>query len=185
MSGIEKEPKSVAIGNLRLDAETYRSISMMAHHKGVPVEFLVGEMLKKHLAIQGFLKNDFDIVHREIIKTLANSVPDEKLLEEAKKLGTLAREMVILNVGSEKPDIKKYIKSFTSFMDVNDYAVSVNEDREDGTISFYAKPDICRKYSLFWAEIIRMTLESIAEVTKVEATESSVYFECKTRSSGT
>lgn len=78
--------KSVAIGNLRLDAETYRSISMMAYHKGVPVEQMASEMLKGHLAIQGFLKNDFDIVHGEIIRTLANSIPDDKLLEEAKKL---------------------------------------------------------------------------------------------------
>lgn len=181
MSGTGSEPKTVAIGNMHLDGETYRAISMMAYRKGVPVEVLIDEMLKKHLAIQGFLKHDFDIIHREIIRALANSVPDDKLIEEAKKLGMLAREMVILNVGSEKPDVKKYIKSFTSFMDVNDYAVSVSEDKEEGTISFYAKPEICRKYSLFWAEIIRMTLESIAEVTKVEATETTVYFECKVR----
>lgn len=181
MSSPGKEPKTVAINNVHLDSETYRALSMRSYHDNTPVQDLVAEMLKKHLAIEGFLKNDFDIVHREMIRTLANALPDETLLEEAGKLGMLAKEMVILNVGSEKPDIKKYIRSFTSFMDANNYAVSVSEDREEGTISFYAKPNICRKYSLFWAEIIRMTLESIAEVTKVETTESSVYFECKTR----
>ncbi|MEM3161125.1 MAG: hypothetical protein QXJ74_10115 [Nitrososphaera sp.] len=89
MSGIGKEPKSVAIGNLRLDAETYRSISMMAYHKGVPVEFLVGEMLKKHLAIQGFLKNDFDIVHREIIKPLQTRSPTRSCSKRRKSSGRL------------------------------------------------------------------------------------------------
>ena len=81
-------------------------------------------------------------------------------------------------VGGEIEDLKKYIKSFMSFMDVNDYPVSVNEG--DNNISLYIKPGICRKYSLFWAEIIRMTLATIAEVTKVEVTESSMYFECRT-----
>lgn len=120
MSGIGNEPKTVAISNLHLDGETYRALSMMTYRNGAPVEKMIGEMLKKHLTIQGF-KNDFDIVHREIIRTLANAIPDETLLQEARKLGTLAKEMVILNVGSEKPDVKKYIKSFTTFMDVNDY----------------------------------------------------------------
>lgn len=179
MSSPEKDPKTVAVNNVRIDGETYRVLSLKSYYDNVPLQSLVSEMLRKHLAIEGFLRKDFDIVHREIIKTLANSVPEETLMQEARKLGMLAKEMVILNVGSEKPDVKKYIKSFTSFMEVNGYAVSVSENKKDGTAMFYAKPDICRKYSVFWAEIIRMTLESIAEVTKVEATESSVYFECR------
>ena len=173
-----KRSKDITIRNVRLDAETYRALSIRAYHDHVPIQNLASEMLKKQLAIEGFLKNDFDLVHREIIKTLANAASDEKLIEEARKLAMLAKEMVILNVGSERPGLKKYINSFTSFMDVNDYAVSVNEG--DNNISLYAKPGICRKYSLFWAEIIRMTLASVAEVTKVEVTESSMYFECRT-----
>jgi hypothetical protein len=181
MPSQEKEPKTVSVDNVRIDGETYRALSLKSYHGNVPLQSIISGMLRKCLAIEGFLSKDFDIVHREIIKTLANSVPEETLIQEARKLAMLAKEMLILNVGSKRPDVRKYIKSFTSFMEVNGYAVSVSENNEDGTIMFYAKPAICRKYSVFWAEIIRMTLESIAEVTKVEATESSVYFECRVR----
>lgn len=100
-------------------------------------------MLKKQLAFQGFQKNGFELVHREIIKTLANAIPDEALVREARNIPMLAKEMVILNVGKERPDvkkyIKKYIKSFTSFMTVNGYPVSISENEEEETITFFAK----------------------------------------------
>lgn len=53
--------KTVTINNVHLDSETYRALSMKAYHENAPMQSLVLEMLKKHLAIGGFLKNDFRV----------------------------------------------------------------------------------------------------------------------------
>lgn len=78
-----------------------------------------------------------------------------------------------------KPNINKYIKSFASFMEVNGYPVRIEDNEKDRTISFHTRHGINYKYSLFCGEIIKMTLAGLAEITREEMTNSSVYLECK------
>jgi len=152
---------------------------MLTYSGDTSIEKVINDMLKKQLAVQGFLKNGFELFHKDIIRTLANAIPDEKLVQEARNFPTLPKEMVILNVDGVKPDLKKYIKSFTSFMNVNGYTVSIEENKKEGTISFYTRHNISYKYSLCWGEIIKMTLANLTEITKAELTDTSVYLECK------
>ena len=175
---VESQEKNVHISDLKLDSETYRAMSKLAYSGGMSVEAVISDLLKKQLAMQGFLRNGFELFHKDIVRTLANAIPDEKLVQEARGFPSLAKELVILNVDGIKPDLKKYIKAFASFMHVNDYAVSISENME-GTISFYVRHNINYKYSLYWGEIIKMTLENLAEVINVEIGDTSLYLECK------
>ena len=178
--GIKAAASEVSVKDLRLNGEMYRTLTVMSYSKRMPLEKLINEFLKKQIAIRDFQKNGFHLVHREIIKTLAKAIPDEILIQEAKKMPMFAKKTAILNVGSEQPDPKKYIKSFPSFMDVNGHHVSVNENEKEGPITFFTKPNIPRKYSLFWSKtIIKLTLASIAEVTDADITESQTRLECK------
>jgi hypothetical protein len=174
----EREHKTIPLNSLYLDSETYRALSITSYSDGVSMEKLISDMLKKQLAMQGFLRHGFQLFHKDLVKTLANSIPDEMLIEGARNISMLAKEMVILNVGGTT-DVKKYIESFASFMDVNGYPVRINEDEKHGTITFFVKPNLGYKYSLFWSEIIKMTLADFAEITKTEVTDSSLYIECR------
>ena len=90
----------------------------MSDSDNLPMERLISKLLKKQIAIQG-LKNGFDLVPREIIKTLADAISDIVLVQEARKILVLAKKVAILKAGSERPVRKRYIKSFASFMTVN------------------------------------------------------------------
>lgn len=171
--------KMVPLNTLRLDGEIYRAVSMLSYSQKKPIEEIINDMLKKHLAIEGFLKNGFQLFHKDIVRILSSAIPEERLAPEARNFPTLPKEMVILNVDGTRPNLVKYIKSFTSFMNVNGYAVNVDQKRADGTVSFYTRHDLGYKYSLFWGEIIKMTLAGLAEITMSEMTESSVYIECR------
>jgi hypothetical protein len=176
---LDNPARTIPINSLHLDKEIYRTISMMAYSDNETIENVINNLLKKQLATQGFLRNGFELFHKDIVRTLANAISNEKLVEEARNFPTLPKEMVLLNVDGIKPDIKKYIKSFSSFMTVNGYTVSVDENKEEGTVTFYARHNINYKYSLFWGEIIKMTLADIAEITNAEITDTSIFLECK------
>jgi hypothetical protein len=152
---------------------------MRAYAENTSIEKLVNDMLKKQLAMEGFLKNGLHLFHKEIVRILADAIPEDKLADLAREFPTLPKEMVILNVDGMRPNLKKYMKSFASFMDVNGYPVRIEENQKDGTISFYAKHGVSHKYSIFWGEIIKMTLANLVEIANEVLTETSVYLECK------
>jgi hypothetical protein len=169
---------TIPLKNLHLDSDTYRALSMRAYSENTPVEKVVNIMLRKQLAMEGFLKNGLHLFHKDIVRILADFVPEDQLVPLARRFPTLPKEMVVLNVDGMTPNLRKYMKSFASFMDVNGYPVRI-EENEEGMISFYTRHGISYKYSLFWGEIIKMTLAGLAEITREELTDASIYLECR------
>jgi hypothetical protein len=173
------EHSKIPIQSVHFDKDTYRTITMRAYSENTSIENIISDMVVKQLAMEGFLRNGLHLFHKDIVKILAEAVPEDKLTQLARKFPTLPKEMVILNVDGMKPNLKKYIKSFASFMNVNGYPVRIEENEKEGTISFFAKHGISHNYSIFWGEIIKMTLAGLVDITNEELTDTSVYLECK------
>jgi hypothetical protein len=54
------------------------------------MEKIINKNLKKKMAVQGSLRCGFELFHKDLIRALANSVSDEKLIQEARNLGKAA-----------------------------------------------------------------------------------------------
>jgi hypothetical protein len=48
-------------------------------------------------------------------------------------------------------------------------------------VYFTVRPQLGYKFSVFLSECIRITLGSIADITKVEVTDTSIHIECAPR----
>lgn len=174
----EKKPTTVPVGSLRLDSEVYRQVTQMAYSQGMPVEQMINQMLRKQLVSQELFRHGFTITHRETMKTLTNMLSDELIIEAAGSMKSALREMVVSRTGTANPTVQQYFASLASFMDLNGYPTSIQTDPEDGTVTVNVRPNISRRFSLFLGESIRVSLEGMAQVTDVDATDSSVHVQC-------
>lgn len=174
----EKKPSTVPVGSLKLDSEVYRAVTQLAYSQQMPVEQMINQMLRKQVVSQELFRHGYTITHRETIKTLTNMLSDKDIVEAAKSMRSALHEMLVSRTGSANPGIQQYFSSLTSFMDLNGYPTSIQTDPEDGTVTINVRPNICRKFSLFLGESLRISLEDMADVTDVDATESSVHVKC-------
>jgi hypothetical protein len=174
----EKKPTTVPVGSLRLDSEVYRAVTQMAYSQQMPVEQMINQMLKKQLVSQELFRHGFTITHRETMKTLTGMLSDELITEAAQSMKSSLKEMVISRTGSASPTIQQFFASLASFMDLNGFPASIQTDPEDGTVTVNVRPNISRKFSLFLGESLRVSLEGMADVIAVDATDTSVHVKC-------
>jgi hypothetical protein len=174
----EKKPTTVPVGSLRLDSEVYRQVTQAAYSQQMPVEQMINQMLRKQLVSQELFRHGFTITHKETMKTLTGMLSDELIVEAAGSMKSALREMVVSRTGSVNPTVQQYFASLASLMDLNGYPTSIQTDPEDGTVTVNVRPNISRKFSLFLGESIRVSLEGMAQVADVDATDSSVHVRC-------
>ena len=174
----EKKPTTVPVGSLRLDSEVYRAVTQMAYSQQMPVEQMINQMLRKQLVSQELFRHGFTITHRETMKVLTGMLSDEMITEAAGSMRSALREMVVSRTGSPSPTIQQYFSSLASFMDLNGYPASIQTDPEDGTVTINVRPNISRKFSLFLGESLKVSLEGMADVIAVDATDTSVHVRC-------
>lgn len=180
----EKKPTTVPVGSLRLDSEVYRAVTQMAYSQQMPVEQMINQMLKKQLVSQELFRHGFTITHRETMKTLTGMLSDETIVEAARNTKSSLKEMVVSRTGSASPTIQQFFSSLTSFMDLNGYPASIQTDPDDGTVTVNVRPNISRKFSLFLGESLRVSLEGMADVAAVDATDTSVHVRCSPKKAG-
>lgn len=174
----EKKPTTVPVGSLRLDSEVYRQVTQMAYSQQMPVEQMINQMLRKQLVSQELFRHGFTMTHRETVKTLTGMLSDELIREAAGSMKSALKEMVVSRTQSPNPTAQQYFASLASLMDLNGYPTSIQTDPEDGTVTVNVRPNVSHKFSLFLGESIRVSLDGMAEVVDVDATDTSVHVRC-------
>jgi predicted CopG family antitoxin len=172
--------KKVSPGRVRLDSELYRALTLKAYSQQKSVSEVINEMLKQQATIQEFLKIGFIIVHRDAVKELVNNLTDEQAVESAKKIAGALLEATALSTKSARPTLEQYLGALALYMEVNNHYTSI-VNNEDGSVYFTVRPQLGYKFSVFLSECIRITLGSIADITKVEVTDTSIHIECAPR----
>lgn len=172
--------KKVSPGRVRLDSEIYRALTLRAYSQQKSVSEVINEMLKQQLSIDQFIRIGFIIIHRDLARTLADSLSDEALVQAARKISDTLKEATNLRGGKSRLMLAEYLEVLGSYLEANHQSIST-ANNEDGSVYFTVRPGMGPKYSLFLSECLKITLEDIAEVTKVDVTDTSIHIECMPR----
>lgn len=176
---VKKE--KVPAGRVRLDSELYRALTLKAYSGQTSVSEVINEMLKLQLSTEQFIKSGFIFLHRDLVRTLADSLSDEAIVQAAKNIADMLREVTSVRAGKARPTIAEYLAVLSSYVEANRQSITISNN-EDGSVYFTVRPDMGPKYSLFLSECLKITLDQIADVTKVEVTDTSVHIECAPKS---
>lgn len=177
MSAKGKKDKKVPAGRVRLDSELYRAITLKAYSQQAHVSDVINEMLKLQLSTEQFLKAGFIILHRDLVRTLVDSLSDEAIVQAARNISDTLKEATSNRAARPRPTISEYLDVLSSYIEINHQSITV-ANNEDGSVYFTVRPGLGPKYSLFLSECLKITLDQIATVTKVEVTDTSVHIEC-------
>lgn len=183
MSAKGKKGKKVPAGRVSLDSELYRAITLKAYSQQTSVSETINEMLKLQLSAERFIKAGFIFLHRDLVKTLVDSLSDEAIVQAANNISDTLREVTNMRAGRPRPTIMEYLDVLSSYIEANRQSISI-ANNEDGSVYFTVRPGLGPKYSLFLSECLKITLDQIADVTKVEVTDTSVHIECMPKTQG-
>lgn len=177
MAAKGKKSKKVAVGRVRLDSEFYRAVTVKAYSQQTSVSEVINDMLKQQLSMDQFMKVGFIIIHRDLVRTLVDSLSDEAIVQAAKNISESLREATNLRAGKPRPSLAQYLDVLASYMEINRHWIDVASN-EDGSVYFTVRPQLGPKYSLFLSECLKITLDQIADITKVEVTDTTIHIEC-------